>query len=283
MVRDADRPRRRPPIDALLAEAAEHGDARDDAGEDALTACCLAARFADRGDPRDLDRAIDLWRRSIAASTRPPRRLWLSRPWRLLELGRVLLERGRWSGGDDDLDEASAVLACAARSTGDPVVRAICTGRRAACDHEVYLRTGRPSAARRAERRYRHAIAALCPGSPAKPMLLTELGVLVQDRVDLDGEGDLEEALALGRHAVATGPPQGPDRACHLVNLGTGWDQRYRIAGQCAAVHGGGEGPRGEARQGPSRALDGTVLLLDGWEDRPLRVLTSFETATLGG
>jgi O-methyltransferase involved in polyketide biosynthesis len=30
---------------------------------------------------------------------------------------------------------------------------------------------------------------------------------------------------------------------------------RYRVAGQCAAVHGGGEGPRGEARQGPSRAL----------------------------
>jgi thiaminase/transcriptional activator TenA len=29
----------------------------------------------------------------------------------------------------------------------------------------------------------------------------------------------------------------------------------YRVAGQCAAVHGGGEGPRGEARQGPSRAL----------------------------
>jgi MFS family permease len=28
---------------------------------------------------------------------------------------------------------------------------------------------------------------------------------------------------------------------------------RYRVAGQCAAVHGGGEGPRGEARQGPSR------------------------------
>jgi hypothetical protein len=38
---------------------------------------------------------------------------------------------------------------------------------------------------------------------------------------------------------------------------------RYRDAGQCAAVHGGGEGPRGEARQGSSRALDGTVLLLD--------------------
>src|SRR5689334_5723644 len=41
------------------------------------------------------------------------------------------------------------------------------------------------------------------------------------------------------------------------------WAARYRDAGRCAAVHGGGEGPRGEARQGPSRALDGTVLLLD--------------------
>ncbi|MET7969388.1 PaaI family thioesterase [Micromonospora sp. NPDC005305] len=32
----------------------------------------------------------------------------------------------------------------------------------------------------------------------------------------------------------------------------------YRHAGQCSALQGGGEGPRGEGRQGPSRAVDVT-------------------------
>jgi hypothetical protein len=57
---------------------------------------------------------------------------------------------------------------------------------------------------------------------------------------------------------------RGPDEPEYeLVDTGAFADDRYRYAGQCAAVHGGGEGPRGEARQGPSRALHGTVLLLD--------------------
>jgi len=37
----------------------------------------------------------------------------------------------------------------------------------------------------------------------------------------------------------------------------------YRDAGQCFALQGGGEGPRGEGRQGPSCALTRLVLLLD--------------------
>ncbi len=69
----------------------------------------------------------------------------------------------------------------------------------------------------------------------------TDLTVQVRDEVSV---ADITEAY---RAAAAQGPLKG-----------------YRDAGQCAAVHGGGEGPRGEARQGPSRALaDGTVLLLD--------------------
>ncbi len=39
-------------------------------------------------------------------------------------------------------------------------------------------------------------------------------------------------------------------------------DLRYRVAGQCAALQGGGEGPRGRPARA-ERALDGTVLLLD--------------------
>jgi hypothetical protein len=38
---------------------------------------------------------------------------------------------------------------------------------------------------------------------------------------------------------------------------------RYRVAGQCSVFQGGGEGPRGEGRQGPSGALNRPVLLLD--------------------
>jgi hypothetical protein len=38
---------------------------------------------------------------------------------------------------------------------------------------------------------------------------------------------------------------------------------RYRNAGQCSALQGGGEGPRWEGRQGSSSALYRAVLLLD--------------------
>jgi hypothetical protein len=220
---------REPPVDALLAEAERR---IDDTGAAELTAGCLALRFAAYGDPRDLDRSVELWRRSVSAGATRPGPLWLSEPWRLTELGTVLLERARWTGGDD-LAEATAVLRRAARSSRDPLVRAIGTGRLAACDHEEYLRTGRPAAARRGERRYRRAIAALPPGSPARPMLLTELGTLLQDRWDVEGgtvgDAALDEALALGQEGLATGPPHGPDRACPLVNLGTCWDQRFTV------------------------------------------------------
>lgn len=220
---------REPPVNALLAEAERR---IDDTGAVELTAGCLALRFAAYGDPRDLDRSVELWRRSVSAGATRPGPLWLSEPWRLTELATVLLERARWTGGDD-LAEATAVLRRAARSTRNPLVRAISTGRLAACDHESFLRTCRPAAVRRGERRYRRAIAALPQGSPVRPMLLTELGTLLQDRWDVEGEtvGDaaLDEALTLGQEGLATGPPHGPDRACHLVNLGTCWDQRFTV------------------------------------------------------
>jgi tetratricopeptide (TPR) repeat protein len=230
---------REPTFDALTFDA-QPGEAVDRAGATELTAGCLALRFAVRGDPGDLDRSVDLWRRSVAAGPRGPGPLWLSEPWRLIELGSVLLERARWAGGDDDLDEAISALRRAMRSTRDPLIRAIGDGRLAACDHGIYLLTGRPASARRAERRYRRAIDALPLTAPARPMLLTELGTLLQDRWDIEGDSesagtgatDLDEALALGQEGLATGPAHGPDRACHLVNLGTCWDQRFAVSGR---------------------------------------------------
>jgi len=218
---------REPAVAALLAHCAAR---TEQVGVAELTAACLVQRFAYEGDPDDLDRSIDLWRHahgSEGSGSDSP--LWLSNAWRSLELGAVLIERARLTGSNDDLDEAIAVLRRALRSTRDPLVRAICLGRSAACDHEEFLRTGRRAAADRALRRYRRAIDGLRSGAPARPMFLTECGTLLQDRFDyaVDDHSRLDEALALGKAGLAAGPPVGPDRACHLVNIGTCWDQRY--------------------------------------------------------
>ena len=90
--------------------------------------------------------------------------------------------------------------------------------------------------------------------STASPVRLT----WYDDRVELFSPGGPYGAVTVenfGRPGVTD--YRNPVLAEAMRNLG------YRDAGQCAAVHGGGEGPRGEARQGPSRALDGTILLLD--------------------
>jgi hypothetical protein len=64
--------------------------------------------------------------------------------------------------------------------------------------------------------------------------------------------------------------PSGRGSAGVPRRLHTNGRSRSRVRAQATgmrasspSLHGGGEGPRGEARQGPSRVLDGTVLLLD--------------------
>ena len=46
-------------------------------------------------------------------------------------------------------------------------------------------------------------------------------------------------------------------------NVRTALTERYRVAGQCSALQGGGVGPRWEGRQGPGGVLGRVVLLLD--------------------
>jgi hypothetical protein len=194
-----------------------------------VLAAVLVRRCARDGDLADLDRAI-LLMRTMPSTGAPTERnpLWLSAGFQGLELGTALLERFRLLGGDEDLAEAVDVLERARTAARMPVVRTLCLARLAACDQENYLLTGRQTLLSRAQRRYRRALAELGDGAPARPLLLTELGTVYQDRFAEFGEpADLETALRLGQAAVAAELSSGADLACHLVNLGNVWDAAY--------------------------------------------------------
>jgi tetratricopeptide (TPR) repeat protein len=190
-----------------------------------VLAAALARRCARDGDLADLDRAIDLLEASEdEVATRAP--VWLGAGWRALERGTALLERFRLLDTENDLAAATALIAGAGPRGARSVVGALRLGRLAACDHENYLQTGRRSALERALSRYRRALAGLGDGAPARPLLLTELGTVHQDRYAQDEcREDRDEALRLARLAVATESSTGADLACHLVNLGNAWEQ----------------------------------------------------------
>ncbi|WIX92529.1 hypothetical protein [Amycolatopsis sp. DG1A-15b] len=190
-----------------------------------VLAAALVRRCARDGDLGDLDRAIELWLTADADGGASALPLWLGPSWQAIELGTALLERFRLRATVADLGAAAELWRGTPMRSAPPVVRALRIGRLAACDHEEYGQTGQRRALRRAEQRYRRAIDALGDGAPARPILLTELGTVLQDRYeDAERRADLQEAIHLAESAVKLEPGTGADLACHLVNLGNAWE-----------------------------------------------------------
>ncbi|MFF1608806.1 hypothetical protein ACFVYA_13595 [Amycolatopsis sp. NPDC058278] len=194
-----------------------------------VLAAALVRRCARDGDLGDLDRAIDLWLTMNAdGDGSSPLPVWLGPGWRAIELGTALLERFRLRATVADLEAAAELLGRASKRSVPPVVRALRMARLAACDHEEYGQTRRRQALRRAERRYRRAVKELGAGAPALPLLLTELGTVLQDRFeDEELPADLQEAIYLAESAVKLEPGTGSALACHLANLGTAWEMLH--------------------------------------------------------
>ncbi|KUL21584.1 tetratricopeptide repeat protein [Actinoplanes awajinensis] len=133
----------------------------------------------------------------------------------------ALVQRYRSRGRDADLEAATAIVQVALRSRPDPLTRAALLRQRAACRQE----RGELSQARAD---YEKALALLPQADPLRPVILTELGTVLQDRFDLTHRwADIDRAVALGQQAVTADP----DEPMHWVNLGTARHTRHQNGG----------------------------------------------------
>ncbi len=186
-------------------------------------------RYWARGNPQDLDRALDLWQRAVALTPEGSPDL----PGYLNNLGNGLSDRYARTGNLQDLEEAIEVSrrAVALTPEGSPDLPGrlnnLGTGLR-----DRYARTGNLQDLEEAIRAYRRAVALTPEGSPDLPALLNNLGNGLRDRYVRTGNlQDLEEAIRAYRRAVALTPEGSPDLPGRLNNLGTGLRDRYARTG----------------------------------------------------
>jgi hypothetical protein len=219
------------------------GACRASGGQDPILAGVTVAvqlrLWARDGDAAELDHAIGL--SGDAGQTGPgPGRgrylpLWLTPAWRAADAGCAYLERSRLNTAEDDLSTAREMLRAAVRGAPEPAIRALAERHLAACEQELYLRSGQRRLLDQAIRRYQRVLAKTGEHAVVRPMLLTELGTALQDRFARDGDpDDIDRAVALAAEAVTEAAAIGacrPDLACHLVNFGTALNTRYEQAG----------------------------------------------------
>jgi tetratricopeptide (TPR) repeat protein len=168
-------------------------------------------RYARDGDPAHLSRAIAIGRRTGSVA----------------DVAEAWVERYRLRGRAADLDTAIGIVQDALRRRPDPAVRAALLRHRAACHQERYVAGAGRSALRHARADYEKALAMLPATAALRPLVLDELGTVLQDRFDVTDElADIDLAVDLGQQAV-TADPDGPDAAGHWVNLGTARFTRY--------------------------------------------------------
>ncbi|MCK9878651.1 tetratricopeptide repeat protein, partial [Frankia sp. Ag45/Mut15] len=71
------------------------------------------------------------------------------------------------------------------------------------------------------------------PHHPDRARRLSNLGAALQARFAWTGQlTNLDEAISVGRAAVAVTPPDHPDRAGYLSNLGAALQARFAWTGQ---------------------------------------------------
>jgi CHAT domain-containing protein len=96
-----------------------------------------------------------------------------------------------------------------------------------------YWAQGRAADLERALTFWTEALAATPPDSPARPSILTNLGLGLHARYARSGRlEDLDAAIAAYEQALDTTPPDSPDRPSRLTNLGGGLHARYARSGR---------------------------------------------------
>lgn len=164
----------------------------------------LLTRFTLARQVADLDAAIDLARKAIAALPSGADHMGLT-----TILSEALLARSEWSGSKADLD-AGLEIARQAASTAPRTELATAEHLRnatAALQME-YLRTEEPGLLDESVETARRALAATADGDPNTVLSLMFLAGALRLRCqDAEDDDGLDEAIELARRAVATAPP----------------------------------------------------------------------------
>ena len=153
--------------------------------------------------------------------------------------------------GEDDLRAAAAVLAPLFRTSPenlpDPIREHFTTNPEAASDtpgtiHDnamallpVARRTSSRDLVAACLQMMEEALAGTAPGDPDLPVQLSNLGMVLFERYEQDGEGgDLSRALEAGLMSVASTPPDSPQLPLRQSNLVIALHARYKWTGEPA-------------------------------------------------
>jgi hypothetical protein len=185
----------------------------------------LQSRFQWVGDRADLDAAIDLFRRAVAASPD-------GRPRDLFSLGSSLAARFRLAGDRADLDAAIDLLRQAvAVAPADHPDRATMLSDLGSALQTRSALLGDPADLGAAIDVGRQAVAASPADDPDRSRYLSALGSFLAIRLEA---GDLDAAIDLLGQAVAASPADHPDHARYLGFLGAFLGMRFELAGDPA-------------------------------------------------
>jgi CHAT domain-containing protein len=192
----------------------------------------LRARFAQAGDPADLDRAIGCHRAAVAdlPEGAPDADIWLAM------YGHALHDRYALEEDERDLAECADVYARAAvRATGGGQDH-ILSGQ-GTVSIESYRRSGDAAHLQAALDLYSRALEVCPPAAPQRSVYLSDLGTVYRLRYLNTGQlRDLERAIASLDEAIALTEPNAPSWAALLTTRGLLCLDAYNQTGLVAAV-----------------------------------------------
>ncbi|MFJ5775316.1 CHAT domain-containing protein [Streptomyces sp. NPDC093094] len=192
------------------------------AGHDLGTALVLRAQYTGRTE--DLDEAVDVFTRALAAAGGPGERAALDNA-----LGNALRARSAATGASADLDAALALTGPAAAPRPGPHLPLLAPAM------ALYARYERDPQAHGADldealRLLRQAEALMPPGHPDRPTALGDLGLVLTASYRRGGEpGELNEAVRFHREAVDLTPDGHELLGVRLLNLGTALGLRHQL------------------------------------------------------
>ncbi|WP_280423369.1 CHAT domain-containing protein [Nocardia carnea] len=257
----------------ILAATPDHHPGR--AGRLGSFGLILAARFERTGAPADLDRAVDVGRRAVQATTsgHHDRMVWqkdspadyTDRAIWLNALGNALRTRSQRTATPADLDEAVDVCRRAVQATvPDDPGRGACLITLGAALQARFVHIDTPMDLYEAIEVGRRAVLATAAEDPERAVALNNLGNAFRIRFEWMGApADLDDAVETGRSAVDAAPAGHWHRARCLKNLALALQTRFELTGVVADLDESVETHRLEVEALPAGHPDRAKLLND--------------------